>query len=453
MRWQVTACGLLWCLGAVAQAPPEPLEPLSSVVSLASIATEACAHSPRVRAAEQTVAAARAAARAAGARPGPQLELSPLYSTERQLDLDAALVQNLYDPSFRPTSRAAQAALAGALLDLDEVRLEVAAEARHAYLRGHAAERLVAAQVADLELVRALRDAAVQARDAGERPGVDVLRAELELSRAEQALTDARAIALAERATLLSMLGRDAGTSLTLEPALEPAPAIPDRAELLEHLEQRPRLRSAAVQVELRRRLVDLARSQRQPALELAGFREDQEQGVRLSFSLPLGGDRKAREEVRAAEAAVRQAEEELVGARREVTLEIDQAHLALSSASARQARFAEQVLQFAERLTDRARIGYRIGETSVLEVVDAQRLLAEARREAIGLDLAVAQAWVDLELALGSPFEPAAGADAQAQLPTAATAAAAPRGPTSLLGPPAPKTVLLPTLAPGGDR
>lgn len=427
------------------RADGEPLAPLTAIEL-------ALAASPRLRAAEAEVARTEAALRSARAWPAPELTVSPLYSDERALDLEAELALTLHDPTLKPATRVASAALSASLVALAEARREVAAEARKSYFGLRSAERLVAAQGKDVELLRRLRDAAVRGRDLGERPGVDVLRAELELSRAEQELAAAVVEASVARAGLNALLGRQPDIPVAVA-ATGPAPTtVPSWSDLAPRVAGQPRLRLADTAVELRRHEVALARSQRRPVIELAGFREDQEHGVRLSLRLPAFDLGRVRGEVQAAEAAVRQAEQERDVVRRELTADLARVHLTLVSASERRRRFVDEVLARAERLAELAETGYRIGETSILEVLDARRQLAQVRREAVDLERAEADAWTDLAGALGAVTDWLPAIEAEA---TPATAAGpAPLAAASrVLGPPLPHSVVSPNRTSGGER
>jgi len=409
----------------------------------------AVAGNPRLQAAEQAVAQSRGVARAAGALPGAQITASPIYTDVRQLDVDAEISQTILEPTRRPATRAAQAGTQLALLELESLRLEIMADARYGYVRLQAAERTAAAQAADVALLEALRDAAARARDAGERPGADVLRAELELSRASQSQAASQAAVELARARLNALLGRPAEAPLVLAATTATPTDVPVPAELLARLGELPRLRQAAMVVERQRREIDLARSQRGPTLEVAGFREDEEHGVRLSLSLPLFDHGRIRGEVEAAEAAVQEAEHEREVVRRDVTSAVEQAHLALVAAVALHQSYSDEILARAARLAELAQVGYGIGETSMLEVLDARRQLVQARLEAVEVELAVDEAWVDLASSVGALTDwlPAVAA---ADTVAAKTIEPAPSRVSRVFGPPAPTAVITPLTSPG---
>ncbi|MBI2299698.1 MAG: TolC family protein [Armatimonadetes bacterium] len=372
-------------------------------LTLAAALAEAAAQSPRLRAAELAAAQARQSARAAAAWPGPEVEVSPLTSNQRGADWDADVSQALYDPTLAPAARAARAAWSAAGLDLEEARRDLRADVQTAFVGLVAAQRQVAARQQELDLVRKLRDAAAKARDIGERPGVEVLRADLELSRAEQELLAAEAGADQARAALNSRLGRDLQAGVTVEEVLFGRPAI-DRLALVELALTRPRLRSAALRVEQQRALASARRGELAPAVRLGGWRDhaDQEHGVRVTVAFPLFDSGRIRGDAAAAATGARVAEQELEVDRREVRLEVEQAVVAVADAGRRRSAYTDAILRQAERLMALTEFGYQTGERSQLELLDARRQLGEVRRATIDLDRALSEALVELQRAVG---------------------------------------------------
>lgn len=432
--------GCCWpTLSPAAAAAPPPL-------TIADAIAEATAHSPAVRAAEEAVASARAAARAAGAWPALELEVAPLLSDERGVDLDATVTQIIVEPTRGPAAAAARTALLQALAERDAVRLELAGQVAAAYHRLAALLRLADATRGDVELAQRLVAAAAEARQLGERPGVDVLRAELELDLADQDLSALQAELSQARVVLNSVLGRELGGELVIDAAVSPAMPDLDPATLQTQALAQPDLRGRELEIERRRQAAAAVRAGRGPTLALQGFREDQEHGLRLALSLPLLDHGRLGAEAEAAEAAARVAAEELATGRREVALAVEQARLAVEAAASQRESFRGGVLAKATRLTELTLTGYRLGELSLLEVLDAQRRLAAARRQAVLLDQALVEALLALQRATGTAW-----------LSLAADPPSPPPGPVAALGsygPPSPaQRTLLPTpLTPGGQ-
>lgn len=412
--------GLIGCLSAlVGTAVAQDDVPPLSLSEAESLAVEA---SPAVAAALAEVAAADARATADGSLPAAELTVQPLWSDERRLDVEAELSQVLFAPGLGAAGRAARLARLEARLALDEVRLTIAAEARAAWLELAAARLRLAAAEENVAVVAALRDAAAAARDVGERPGVDVLRAELELAEAEDAVAAARLAAAEAEVRLNLLLGREPTASVVIEPTLAVLPpTVGDDA-----LAARPALQAAEVAIEAARATVSSVRARRLPTVEAGAFREDQEHGVRVSLNLPLFDYGRNRGESREAEAAVARAEAELARLRRELQSEAARAELAVAGELARRATYRAEVLARAERLVELARVGYETGAMSLLDVLDARRRLAAARAGVVDRDLGVALAVNDLWRAHALP--PQLAPDALGPTPSTGDAQVVPR-------------------------
>lgn len=392
-RWPVWACCALASI-----ITPGLAESVDQVVA------EALANAPELRAAERAVDRARAAARAAGARPGSRAVVAGVASDER-IDWEAELAQPLLTPTRGPARAAARVELELALLALAQVRLAVEARARQACVDLQAAEQRLDSSEQDAAAARALADAAERLVELGERPGIERLRAELELGLTEQELAAAALAAEQARSAVTSLLGRP----VELEAVTAVIPAL--EAERLLELAQRQPLLLAAERGIARDRLEAAAiRAERLPDLELAGFREDRENGVRIGLSVPLF-DAGIGHRADSAEARAAAAEAALALARREVALRIEQARLAVASAVRRRDAFTAAVLTPAEQLLERAVLGYELGETTQLDALDARRRLADARRSSSDIERELALAVIDLQLAVGRFDLPAAPA------------------------------------------
>lgn len=401
-RW-VLSLALLGLVTVAVRAaePPSPL-------TLEGAVAEAVLHCPQLAAARASVDRTRAEWASARSRSGLKLELNPVWTDARSFDLDARLSQALFEPSVGPVARVAGVALTMAQADLAERRLDTEARARGAWYKLASAELAVAARRRSVELAETVRAAAQKANAAGERPAVDVLRAEVELAAAQQDQADAEAASAQARAGLNAAMWRDPAAPLTIAPGLAYARATPDSAVLRRLAELRPSLRGATLAIEQRRWQIAAVRAQRRPDVALEGFRNDRQNGVQFVISLPLLDWGRISADDQAAQAAVREAEAALLDTRAALLLTVEQARLALEAALQARARYATEVTARAERLTQLAERGYRQGATSILELLDAQRTLAAVRQTALDRDLAVVLAATDLERAIGAPLSSA---------------------------------------------
>lgn len=153
----------------------------------------------------------------------------------------------------------------------------------------------------------------------------------------------------------------------------------------------------------------DLARSERipDPSLEILGGRDGEDASILeagISIPLPLFNRNQGR--IAGAEARIRQAEFEVDAVRNSLLLNLNEAFQTFAVAQERVAVYRDDILPKAERALAQTTEGYRQGKFSFLDVLDAQRTLAEARiAYAAGLaDLNLAVA--ELEKLTGSRLE-----------------------------------------------
>ncbi len=302
------------------------------------------------------------------------------------------------DADLQGARATAQVASLGAV----EKGVEIAFRVRSSYfawLRARSGNQLATKRVAE---AMGVRDQAEAFWKAGKRPKIDLTRAAaaLEQARAESA----RASHTEQAAALAAGVAVGQAEALSGEPILPGSPPIATMPlASLEELarDRHPRLKAAGLRLHAARSGLESARKSVLPELRAEvgyGFRardltpgQNWSAGVTLSGPLfdGFGGDR-AIEQARAGEEAALAA---AAGDRLEVVAAVRQAALAVASARLRipgeeaALRSAEENLQFA---TGR----YQAGVGSVIEVGDAQTLVAGAENR-------LADARIDYHLAI----------------------------------------------------
>lgn len=298
-------------------------------------------------------------------------------------------------------------------------RQELAFRVLDRYTGAVVAEQGVAVRRDSLE---AAREAVRLTRDRFETGLVvesDLLQARVRESEAEAALAEAEAEAALGRAALNLEMGRDLDTPLALPERLPEIGEDPEAvvtpgaldALVAEAVERRPDLRAAVARVEAARAGLQAARAARLPSLGWRGsFEADAEDpaddpGSHWSVGLGLtwtGFDGFATgARIEAARAHLEQAEQLAEAARRGVALEVESALRRLEAASLR-LRGAVEAVTLADRSAAIVRDRYREGLTTVVELLEAETLLAGSRTRELRArrDLAVARG--RLELATG---------------------------------------------------
>ncbi|NUN51835.1 MAG: TolC family protein [Planctomycetaceae bacterium] len=166
-----------------------------------------------------------------------------------------------------------------------------------------------------------------------------------------------------------------------------------DLAEAQQQTEEsHPLLQAAAKRKEAAQRALELERTKRWQDwdLDLLGGRSADaefilEAGVRIPF--PLRDRNQAG--IRSAEIRAAQADLQFDAARNELLPRVGEAYDAFMAARDRVAIFRSTILPQATKALEQTREGYRVGKFEYLDLLDAQRTLAEAK---VGYTAAVAE-------------------------------------------------------------
>jgi outer membrane protein TolC len=290
----------------------------------------------------------------------------------------------------------AQVASARATADATEAQARLAAVqvcfgVRQAYLQWAQARALAGqtrAQVANAEQLLA------RARsffNRGARPRIDVTRAEVVLAQARAAEVDARNQVEIARRTLETAVG---GSAIAGEPVFPVEPALARQAPgALQALAQRvhPSLQAGGALVRASQANRQLAERLGMPDLSaqaLGGMRAqsltvapDWQAG--LNLAVPLFTGFSIRQQQEAATEAERAAEADMRDRTQQVMLGVDRAQLALSGAREKLAAL-NVALRSAQENYALAQNRYRDGVGSIIEVSEAQALLAQAQAEVV---------------------------------------------------------------------
>lgn len=194
------------------------------------------------------------------------------------------------------------------------------------------------------------------------------------------------------------------------EGTLGPVASIPSLAQLTGRLSQNPDLARWATEIAQRRAAVNLERSQVLPDLTLmGGFRRYESTGdnvyiIGLSLPLPIfnrnqGGIQEARDRLAKGEEERRAAEVRVAAA-------LSEAYRALSTAHAEATSLEKSVLPGAAQAFEAINEGYRLGKFGLLDVLDAQRTLFDARARHLRALADYHQAVAEVEQLIGDPLE-----------------------------------------------
>ncbi|MEW6749388.1 MAG: TolC family protein [Candidatus Latescibacterota bacterium] len=376
---------------------------------------------PEVASARQEWQAARARAVQARALPDPEAEIEweGLPEVGRFGDFEdrfAGVRQSLGWPLEWWHRRAAadRAAEAVRLAALAMTELEVTARVKVAFASVLSSRQVLQYEEENLALARDFAERSRQRFGAGDVPELEVLRAEVEAGRAAVRLAAAQNELAAARAALNALMALDTGAPLEATGELGYAARAFD-LEDLQHLaaERRPDLLGAQRQVAGQQALRSAARAAVVPDLNLGLFRQTARQPdgdeaawrVSVGLAVPLWAGFRQRGELAEASAEVGRAQAQADAVRRQVRLEVETALLDLSTAEQQVRLFQEGIRHEAEEAHQAARRRYAGGKATYLELLEAQRTLAETRAEYARALLAYSVALTTLERAAGGPL------------------------------------------------
>jgi cobalt-zinc-cadmium efflux system outer membrane protein len=346
---------------------------------------------PLVAAGLHERAAARAAVDAAGAAPNPNLEVTGAYGRAR--DSDASRIEwgvGLSIPlgwivqrRARIDAAEAQAGAVGA--QMGALRRDILLQL-HAAFWGLVHEQERVAALVELDRQTAALAATVQRRvEAGERRPVESVRLEVESERVAGELGVARSKLEARRAQLALWLRLPAGKKLRAVADLDKLPRPMARSVV----RSRARLRHPAIEVS-RARIQALAaevqveRSERTPDMSVGLFTDHEldrsAYGVSLSVELPLWNWNTGN--IHRAQSALAAGRERMRARQLELESKAVELQMSCQASVALAARYRDRMRP---RAAEAARIierSYEIGDSTVLDVIDARRTFLETRTQ-----------------------------------------------------------------------
>lgn len=299
---------------------------------------------------------------------------------------------DLYTGGRRGAERdAADAATASAQAELTAQRASAGLSVRRAFYEALRTEDLLAVAQSRVERANEGVTAAEQRRQLGSATRSDALRAQLELNTARSAVLEARTARDAARLSLGRLVGADepVGASRTDAGAVAAMTDGEAAALLASIAEASPEVRAAQAAGAAAEAQVDAARSQFRPSLTLSsgyGWRNDalgidESQGswsLSLGVSYPIFDGYQREEGVVRARVAETAASARLADAVRGVRSEAARALGQLRLVGERIA-LAEQAVETAREDLRVQRERYRLGSSTILELLTSQEALVEA--------------------------------------------------------------------------
>ena len=397
--------GTVWAAG-----PPVTAFSLDDIVALA------VERSPALASAEGFVRQSHGQQIAAGAYPNPSVSgiagrgaiRDPSTGTrivERSVSVEQPLE---WIGKRQARQEAADAGVAGASAALEETRLTLIADVKVAFYHLLFAQRdaeLASQNVATVEEVLRTVKARVAA---GEATSFDTMKAGVEVQKAQKEVARAQSALLVAKTRLNTLTAGALGKQFSIQGDFQsPRQGFDLERLAAEALEKHPTVRRLSKLSEQADYTVQYERASRVPNVSVQGtyHREAGDEAVTAGLSVPLPLWYRRQGEIETALGTKYRAEAERLRAQHELEQAITQHAQEVRTAQDQLHVFETGLLKQAEQTLTVARISFRQGAASLLDVLDAQRVYRQTLLEYAQVHADLSIALVRLERAIGAPL------------------------------------------------
>lgn len=352
----------------------------------------------------------------AGAYPNPTISTQTARAALREPSSGTSLTEygvTLNQPVEWPGKRAARqhaadAGLAGATVGLDEAKLNLIAEVKAAFYALLLAERTVDLLQQNLEIVQEVARIVKARVRSGEGPQFEAVKADVEVLKAKQEITKAKNDVRVKQVGLDTLTAGALGSRYKVQGDFRSlqthlSPEYIASRDLTHH----PILKRQEKLVEQAEFTVDKERQSRVPDVTLFGgyARDIGREAVVAGVSLPTPLWYRQQGHIAAALGTQRKEEAELIRIRNDLTREINQRAREAETAKEQILVYEEGLLKEAQEALRIARLSFQQGASSLLDVLDAQRvqrqIVVDYNQARFELSLALTR----FERAVGGPL------------------------------------------------
>ncbi|QPD04471.1 MAG: putative Heavy metal efflux system, outer membrane lipoprotein [Candidatus Nitrospira kreftii] len=286
-----------------------------------------------------------------------------------------------WPPKREARKNAAQAGLEGAIVGYDETLLHLRADVKLAFWTLLSAQRSLQLAKENLAIIEDIRQTVDRRVELGEAPRFEAIKAEVEVLKAEQRVTREENNVEVSRVVLDSLTAGSLGPRYSIEGEFERIPAALERTKLVEDaLQQHPTLRRLRKVIEESGRTVDFERQARVPNLTVQGgyWREIGREAVQGGLSLPFPIWYQRQGEIASALGTLRREEANLLRVRYDFIRQVNQHFRDATTAGRLVVVFEQGLLRKTQVALHMAQFSFKRGESSLLQVLDAQRVHRE---------------------------------------------------------------------------
>jgi cobalt-zinc-cadmium efflux system outer membrane protein len=402
-----------WCGGLGGIGSAGAADPHAAPYSLSEILTLALDHSPVMTGAEAALESSQGQLVTAGAYLNPTVTGSAgrgsirdpsngVSISERTITVE----QPLEWPETRAArQRAAEAGIGGALAGIEEAKVVITAEVKAAFF-----QLLFAQQDAGLarENLKTVEDfvGLIRTRvETKESPKFELVKATVELQKAQKDLARAENALLVARANLNKVTGKVLGGEFSIRGEFEAIKSGLDLQALTEQaLDRHPALRRQDKAVEQAQFALEQERAARIPNVSVLGqyHREAGDEAVAAGLKVPLPIWYRRQGEITTAMGAHHRAQADRTRTQHDLGQAVTQYFQDMKTAERQIDVFEKGLLFQAKEALDIAQFSFRHGGASLLEVIDAQRVYRQTQLEFTQARADYSLAFARLERAVG---------------------------------------------------
>ena len=373
--------------------------------TLDDIVKLALAHNPTLQENQGILEQKEGQRRIASAYPNPTIAIQGGRGSLRDPSMETTITeryitlsQPLEWPGKRDADqRAAQAGVESAQASIQGVQLDVIAAIKHAFYNLLFALHQRDTVLLNLEFMNKVRNAVVRRIESGEAPPFEKVKIHVELLKVEKERTRIQSLIQSFQAELNSLTAGTLGFGFTIQGAF-PSSAKGVSLSLLgeNRLANHPLIIKWQKMVEEAQQVHRREQQARMPNITLSGgYQRDVGREAyigALSIPLPIWDQRQGH--IAEAQGLLRQREASLIRIKHQLVKDMIQQTQIAKSAAAQIETYEQGLLKQAQEAVRIAQVSFKFGEASLMDVLDAQRVLRQTH-------LDYAQALYDLAIAL----------------------------------------------------
>ena len=285
-------------------------------------------------------------------------------------------------------------------------RREILGAAKLAFVTLLASKRRADLARETRDIARGLHDATQERYKVQAVPEMELLKAAVNLAKAESDLVFAEKDLAVARTTLLAAMGDAELPVEKFTGELTTKFTVPGIDVLRGEITTHPLVEAAVKMKEAAELERDAAKAERIPDLAVeARIGDDDGSGALLEMGLqvPLPIFNRNQGKIAASEIRIRQAELALQAVRVELSRRLDEVHRTLVASQKRVTVYETEIVPKAQKALDLTNEGYKLGKFGYLDVLDAQRTLAEAKFSFVAAVVDLNASAVELEKLTGT--------------------------------------------------